>query len=182
MLKRTNKGAIMAFLLLLNSCSLYSQDMDLFQQYTCLLKESFEYTHDYLGQSFSAKLDSFVTKYEGPDFKNVIIEPIILHPFLFDSSKSRVVVMILLRKRGLSGRRYERVFFISARNLGTDTIEFKLLESYVRSFQYEGNATILSDQEITLRILRSVIDEGYLFPGTCKVNDAFFEKDLLYAF
>ena len=173
---------VLPFLILLHSCSLNTQDMDLFQQYSCLLKKSFEYTHPPAGRSFLVELDGFIKKLEKPDFQGLLLEPVMLHPLLFDSSSDRTIAMVVLRKKGLSGRRYERVFFISARNLGTDSTEFKLLEGYVKSFQYEGNAVVLSDQEITLRILRSVVDEGYLFPGTCKVNDSFFDKDLLYAF
>jgi len=85
--------------------------------------------------------------------------------------------MVLKRSNGIvTGERQEYINFISA-NYSKGYWKFKLNKVVQYSYSYSNSSfPTLSDQEITLRTLRKLIDEGYMNDSNTNINQSFFVK------
>jgi len=101
---------------------------------------------------------------------------ILLYPYFFNSKQDRVILMILNRKMTLSNKPVEKIRFVLGKKENDNWI-FSIKKGYVRSFSYENAYPLLSDTDMSLRILRNFIDWGYMPLDEVKINDKFFDKD-----
>ena len=156
-----------------------------FKQYAYLLRRSIEY--DIENERFKYEVQEFVdtcTEYRfGTDrlVKPFISHsgrsvPIILHPYLFNNAQDRVIIMILTKDNDTEGDPVEEVRYVLGRK-EDDTWTFRKKKAHVRGFRYEGGHPLLSDTEMSLRILRTFINWGYMPVKEVKIHDKFFEKD-----
>jgi len=157
-------------------------------QYAYLLHRSFSY--DIENSSFKYRIQEYIDSYkeynqvleeEINPFKHGIPlesrnEPKILQPYLFSGEYDRVIIMVVRRDRDLADNRVDRVHFILG-EVGSGKWEFTKKKGYVRSFGYEGGHPSLSDTEISLRVLRTLIDQGFMPVNKLRVNDKFFKND-----
>lgn len=153
----------------------------LFHQYSFLLEKSLKYDHQ--NNDFKYDVAKFIdtcTWYVSYLEKRISpfdsTTPIQLKPYLFNSDQTQVILMVLHREEDRNGDPVDYVSFILG-SYNNITWVFRLKEGYVRSFGYEGNHPMLSDTEMTIRILRTLIDSGYMPPDEVKINDKFFKDD-----
>ncbi len=156
-----------------------------FKQYAYLLSRSLEY--DIENERFKYEVQEFIEnhKEDAPGVDTLINPffhsnerdgPIILHPYLFNNAQDRVIIMILTKGVGLSGKPVESVHYVLGKK-EDDKWTFRMKEAHVRGFHYEGGHPLLSDTEMSLRILRTFINWGYMPVKEVKIHDKFFEKD-----
>lgn len=163
----------------------FSDEEALFRQYAFLTQESYYFSESngsFREQAFnyidtcSSGIPGYKLLNDNMRFK----EPTILEPYLFNNDKSKAWVLILMRDKDLKGKPVEYVEFVLATKEGDDW-SFNLKKGYSRSFSYGGykdsKHPILSEQFITLRILRQLIDQGYMDLYSNQINDNFFDKD-----
>jgi len=180
------KGSIVAFILFasLFSCRQLKVEEALFKQYGFLLERSVKF--DYTNREFKNELRQFIdtcTEYNmgiekrvNPFESNVGITPVLLYPYFFNNKQDELVVMVLSKNKEMDGALVDYVHFIIGRKRDGNW-EYSIKEGYVRTFRYEGGSTSLSEQEIALRILRNIIDLGYMPKNKIKIKDNFFKKD-----
>lgn len=155
-----------------------------FKQYAFLLRRSLEYNIEDV--EFKYEIQAFLNNYKekAPGLDTLINPfsnnasrngPVILYPYLFNTKKDRVVLLILSRETNMSGAPVEKVKFALGNRVDDEWI-FTKKKAHVRSFSYEGGHPVLSDTEIALRILRTFIDWNYMPLGEVKINDDFFEE------
>lgn len=156
-----------------------------FKQYAYLLKKSLEY--DIENERFKYEVQAFIdTCSEYNKGIDTLVKPfvnnnerggtIILHPYLFNSKQDKVIIMALSKGTTASGKPLEQVQYVLG-NKEDNKWTFSKKEAHVRSFSYEGGHPLLSDTEISLRILRTFIDWDYMPVDKVKINDKFFDKD-----
>ena len=156
-----------------------------FKQYAYLLSRSLEY--DIENERFKYEVQQFVdtcTEYNhGTDrlvkpfvTNNERGGPIILHPYLFNNTQDRVIIMILTKGVGINGKPREKIKYVLGRKEDDKWI-FRKKKAHVRGFHYEGGHPLLSDTEMSLRTLRTLINWGYMPVKEVKIHDKFFEKD-----
>ncbi len=154
------------------------QSNHLYEQYTLLLQQSQDFSA--VHPTFLEMVTQYIANQKDYRFSDGRMEYMVCQPFLLSSQKDKVLVMVLKRSLDLNDRRTEYVRFISAQKtdktwkLALDTVGTRSF-----SYAYEENPT-LSDQEITLRILRNLIDEGYMGKKDLKINDQFFQTSDWY--
>lgn len=181
------RNIILLFVLLLqNSCVQGQQEKKmnreeaLFKQYAFLLEKSIKF--DFANDSFKYVVQTYIdtcTEYNAQSemrtspFRNT---PIQLKPYLLNNAEDEVIIMVLVREKDLKNAPIDYVHFIFGKRTNKKWT-FRLKERYVRSFSYEGGHPLLSDVEMSLRILRTLIDVGYMPLNELKINDKFFEKD-----
>lgn len=165
-----------------NTQQMIMNDEDvLFNQYAYLLEKSMKY--DFHNDSFKYVVQTYLdtcTEYSAQiesrvdPFKGDI--PIQLKPYLFNNAEDKVIIMAIIRSVDQNNNPLDYVHFIIG-NYSNEKWAFSLKERYVRSFSYENSYPQLSDTEISIRILRTLIDAGYMPPDKVKINDNFFETD-----
>jgi hypothetical protein len=165
-------------------CSQNMSSKNLFEQYAYLLENSFKFSQEEKGTHLIFRADEYIKSYKTENFDFLTTrlhrsEYIILQPFLLNNRRDKGIILVLTRDMDLNDTKVERVHFLSVK-YADKKWELRFHEGYVRSFGYEGNAVTLSDQEIFLRVLRNLIDNGYLKGNTCEINDNFFETDSRY--
>lgn len=147
----------------------------LFKQYAYLLQQSLEYTDS--NNEVLPAIQKFIDTTREYDFKtNSRMEPVILQPLLFNTNKQKILIMVL--ERTIEGKNdpAEYVKFVYA-DKRSNRWEFTLKKGYTRSFSYAFGHPVLSDQEITLRVLRDLIDAGYMDSKGYQIHDEFFKDE-----
>ena len=153
-----------------------------FKQYAYLLSRSLEYDIENDGFKYEVMefVDTCTKALVGwdepikPFENNARGGPIILHPYLFNNAQDRVIIMILVKGNDTEGDPVESVQYVLGRKKdGKWTFRIR---KGVRGFRYEGGHPLLSDTEMSLRTLRTLINWGYMPVEEVKINDKFFEK------
>lgn len=153
--------------------------MDLFEQYACLLSKSYKFLEKENNEvAFLDSLNSYLKNTSEYDFNDGRLEFIICQPFLLSMEENKSIILVLNRCLD-NGKKVERIKLISAKLIDKKWL-FKVNKGYTRSFSYEGDVPVLSDQEITLRLLRNLIDEEYLLKNSCEINESFFINSWRY--
>lgn len=159
----------------------FSKEEALFRQYAFLTKESYEYV--LRNRTYKQEISQYIDTCTIFNFKsdyNRLKEPVILSPFLFNTKKNKAWIMVLNRTVDLKNKPVEYVSFVLA-SKSKKKWSFKLKKGYVKTFSYSqhssGSFPILCEQEITLRVLREVIDLGYMEKNSNQIMDSFFEKN-----
>lgn len=166
---------------------MYDEDI-LFKTHSKLLKNTFEYNNK--NPDFKKKIYSYLLGYKEyneylSDSINIFyygdnrMNPIVLDPYLFNSNNSKSIIFICKRSKDLKDKPIEYVYFILAKK-NDKTWQFRTKTTYQKSFSYENNAPLLSDTEISMRILIQFINWGYINKDG-SINDLFF-NDKKWAF
>lgn len=180
----------MAFILLSQLCC--AQDLGrvklngneaLFRQYAFLLERSMRFDHG--NKDFRYEVQQFIdscTEYSFHQEKRVKpfegskLKPVIVPPYLFNTNYDKVILTILTRENDLQNKPVDYIHFILGKRIGS-IWSFNLKERHTKSFSYEAGYSLLSDTEIFLRVLRELINAGYMPIDGLNINDAFFKKD-----
>ena len=154
----------------------------LFKQYAFLLERSLMF--DETNKEFKYEVQQFIdtcTEYNFhlekriKPFEGSKVKPIIVPPYLFNTNYNEAILAILTREDDLQNKPVDYIHYILCEKKAGKWI-FRLKERYTRSFSYESGYPILSDTEIFLRMLRDLIDIGYMSRNALKINDDFFKK------
>jgi hypothetical protein len=160
-----------------------SKDEALFEQFSFLLERSIRF--DYANPRFRYEVQRFIDtctvkrdyleKRINP-FKLYDTLPIQLKPYLFNSIQSEVIICVLNREKDLKGAPVDHVHFVLGRK-EDGKWNFRLKQGYENTYGYEGGHPVLPEVEISFKILRDLIDQGYMPVDEIRINDDFFLKD-----
>lgn len=156
----------------------------LFQQHAFLLERSMKF--DMLNEKFKFRIQEFIDtctqfnfaleKRVNPfDTVNNKIS-VIVQPYLFNNDFSQAIIIVVKRSSDSNNKPLDYVHFILGKN-DKEKWSLGLKERYSRSFSYAIGHPVLSDTEIFLRVLRTLINDGYMASNSLIIDDDFFLKD-----
>ncbi len=155
----------------------------LFKQYAFLLERSFKFDHanpkfKYEAQAYidsCLEYSKGIEKWVSPFANNERGGPTLLHPYLFDNQNTKVILLVLIKGVGTQNKPIENIRFVIGSKVD-EKWKFELREGLVRSFAYENKHPEISEAEMSLRVIRNLIDWGYMPLKRLKIKDDFFEK------
>ena len=146
-----------------------------FNQYTYLLEKSLAFINRDENKPFVDSLNSFVKNQPQYHSHTKFWETVVCQPILFNTTCDKALILVLKRIDVQEGCRFDDVLIINANKVGS-VWSFKSKSGVTLGSVYYPNITRYSDQENILRILRNLINEGYLYQKTCAVDDNFWNK------
>ena len=163
--------------------SIYPKEF--YTQYEYLIQKSFLFVYKKNNAAFFDSVNYFLKKnveYTLSDESyNEDVEPIICHPIFFNQNMDEAIIIIL--KRLPLEQRIDYINFVTAKRKNKKSWTFKLNRKPFTSFTYYKFEPRPTDTEITLKIVKAIIDDGYFFKNTVEVNDSFFTaNNSLYIF
>jgi len=142
--------------------------------------------YDVQNQSFKYEIQNFINSYEEYNdvMKEVInpfigtnsrLNPVILSPYFFNNEKDKVIIMILIRGRSMSGKPVDRVKLVLGDKSDSKwSFRREKVESY--NYRYGNNDPILSDTFISLSMVKKFINRKYMSRNKLVINDSFFNE------
>lgn len=155
-----------------------------YNQYAFLLKESMQY--DAQNTTFKYEIQEFINTYKEVNAAtdkiinpfigtNSRLEPIILSPYFFNNKKDKVIIMILIRGRGISGKPVDIIKFVLG-DKNEHKWNFRREKVETINYRYGNEDPIISDTFISLSVAKKFINRKYMYENKLKINDNFFNE------
>jgi hypothetical protein len=156
----------------------------IYNQYAFLLKEGMEY--DAQNPKFKYEIQDFINSYEEVNAAtdkiinpfigtNSRLKPIILSPYFFNNEKDKVIIMILIRGRSMSGKPVDRVKLVLG-DKSDSKWSFRREKVESTNYRYGNNYPIISDTFISLSMVNKFINRKYMYRNKLEINDSFFDE------